>query len=131
MEKRLNDTMKEAPMCLMGGAMKEVNVPENISTELHNMMENLEAVKGDKFTFMVKFLMNVQALLTLIGQGTMIKDEVNEEKFKDTLSHITSILCSMHSDALGLPDSDMQEVVRAARAADSLMEHVKAQQKKK
>lgn len=117
-------------MCIAGGGMKPVTVPDNIRTELHDMMANLEAIKGDKFTFMVKFLMNIQAMLSLIGQGTVIKEQVNEEKFKVTLSHITTILCGMMSDALGLPDDEMQEVVRAAKAADSLMEHVKAQSKK-
>ena len=120
----LNDGMSPAPTCY-GNGLNKIEIPKEIGDELTNMMDNLMAVKGDKFVFMVKFMMNTQGLVSLLAQCTTIDDNVDKPKFKNTLTHIMSTLADMHRDALGIPESEMSEVIRATQAADSLVDHIR------
>jgi dihydrodipicolinate synthase/N-acetylneuraminate lyase len=125
-------TMSEHPQLvgLKDGMSKNIEMPEDIKQEVFNVMQTAEKIKGENFTNFVKFLMNMNGLLSMFTENFSPDDHIREhpnadkiiDQLQDMISHVASTLSSMYGDAMGMSDEDTKEAIKTANTMQGIVQ---------
>jgi len=97
-------------------------IPKKYSDELDAVFENVKAIHGAKFVQHVKFLLNFKSLVGMMIQNTHIREDVDEDRFREAVENIMVQLTASHAAALDVDDDHMKAAMNTIKALDNVVE---------
>jgi hypothetical protein len=98
---------------------------EDLATKIEEMMETAQAVKGEAFADLIRYMLNTKSLIKAMyaaievsiqeKENILLKDE---NFISDALKHITAVNTKLFIEALNLTEEQVSEVMKHVRAVD-------------
>lgn len=99
-------------------------VPDKYKNELDAILENVESIHGKKYGQHVKFVLNMKALLGLILTNSRIKENVNEEAFKNIMTDVAAEITGSHAEACGLTAEQGKSAFKTVDAMEGIIKQL-------
>jgi len=98
------------------------NVPDKYKDELDAILDNARFIHGDNFVKHVKFLMNMDSMLSMITQNTTLDEGCTPQQMSEVISNVVTQLVGSHAEALGLKFEQEEPAEKTMEALKSIVD---------
>jgi hypothetical protein len=126
--------MKDSPKKLMIGQSRFETVdsiPEKWQGEMKAVLETARSIHGDKFVNHVKFLLNLDTLISLMVNNTTLNAGITKNQITHGLTELGTQLAGSHAMLSNLNEQLQIEAMNVQSTVDSIVKQYEAEINKK